>query len=94
MSQKWVKGWRVPSSSGPMMHMVSISMDGVWGCSCPHWTMRRAECSHIRKIKEGEGKKFVDNPAALIELIALRVQKLKDTGKTEAQIEKILSTDL
>jgi hypothetical protein len=95
MSHKWVKRWNVQSSSSSVTkHTVAISMDGVWGCSCRQWTMRRRECHHIQKIKAGEGKKFVDNPASIIELIALRVQQLKDNGKSEAQIEHILDADL
>lgn len=24
--------------------------DGVWSCSCPHWTRRREECKHITRV--------------------------------------------
>lgn len=45
----WVEQWLVPSSDGTKTYTVSEAEDGTLACSCPRWTMRRQECSHIRK---------------------------------------------
>lgn len=45
----WVEQWLVPSSDGSKTYTVSQAEDGPLACSCPRWTQRREECSHIRK---------------------------------------------
>jgi len=49
---KWVSRWYVKSHSSDREYVVSLADDGeTWGCSCPHWKFRRAECKHIREVK-------------------------------------------
>jgi len=50
----WVKQWEVESSDGKRYYTISLSDQGVWGCSCPAWTrhMPRVDCKHIARIKE------------------------------------------
>lgn len=91
MSYKWVKKWAVPSDTSMEIYTVSISVDEVWGCSCPHWKFRKMECDHIRKVKKEVAWKEGDI-GNFIELTALRVKKLKEKGKTDAQIDKDLNT--
>jgi Fanconi anemia group M protein len=44
----------VPSESRPgIEYTVTLSDEGSWSCTCPHYTYRRTECKHILKIKEG-----------------------------------------
>jgi Fanconi anemia group M protein len=49
-----LRSWRVPSESKPgVEYTVTLSEDGTWSCTCPHYTYRRTECKHILKVKEG-----------------------------------------
>jgi ERCC4-related helicase len=49
-----LRSWRVPSESKPgVEYTVTLSDDGSWSCTCPHYTYRRVECKHILKVKEG-----------------------------------------
>jgi Fanconi anemia group M protein len=49
-----LRNWRVPSESKPgVEYTVTLSDDGTWSCTCPHYTYRRAECKHILKVKGG-----------------------------------------
>ena len=48
---KWIKKWKVQSSSGNGNYIVSIDINGNYGCSCPVWKFRRQECHHIKQIK-------------------------------------------
>jgi ERCC4-related helicase len=49
-----LRSWRVPSESRPgVEYTVTLSDDGTWSCTCPHYTYRRTECKHILKVKEG-----------------------------------------
>jgi Fanconi anemia group M protein len=49
-----LRSWRVPSESRPgVEYTVTLSDDGTWTCTCPHYTYRRMECKHILKVKEG-----------------------------------------
>lgn len=86
---KWVKRWEIESWAGKDPYVVSISVDGQWGCSCPQWKFRRKECKHIQEVKARENWKEGDINS-LLKLTALRVEKLKAKGKTEKQIEKDL----
>ena len=44
----------MPSESRPgVEYTVTLSDDGTWSCTCPHYTYRRAECKHILKVKGG-----------------------------------------
>jgi Fanconi anemia group M protein len=48
-----LRSWRVPSESKPgIEYTVTLSDDGTWSCTCPHYTYRRAECKHILKVRE------------------------------------------
>jgi Fanconi anemia group M protein len=49
-----LRSWRVPSESKPgVEYTVTLSDDGTWSCTCPHYTYKRAECKHILKVKKG-----------------------------------------
>jgi hypothetical protein len=51
---KWIKRWAV-QGSGPKPWTVSLSDQGVYGCSCPRWKFKREECHHIQQVKAGGG---------------------------------------
>ena len=60
----WDESWTVESDSSPgKKYTVSVSRDGVWGCTCPHWIHQkgspedRTPCKHIRHMR---GKLHVD----------------------------------
>ena len=89
---KWVNKWTEPSDSGNGNYVVSVSVDGVWGCSCPSWKFKRRECDHIQRVKEKIDWKEGDI-ANLIQLTATRIENLRKLGKTEKQIEKDLAED-
>ena len=45
--------WKVPSSSDPSKnYTVTCSPNGNFACTCPHHVYRRAECKHIKQVKE------------------------------------------
>jgi len=50
-NDKWIKRFKVKSSSGNGYYIVAIDKEGNYGCSCPVWKFRRQECHHIRLIK-------------------------------------------
>ncbi|MCG3207164.1 MAG: hypothetical protein FOGNACKC_00764 [Anaerolineae bacterium] len=59
---RWQDKWDVASFSTPgKKYRVSRSACGQWGCTCPRWIYRRAECGHIRHVKKlvGTGEKVV-----------------------------------
>ena len=44
----------MPSETKPGVEYTdTLSDDGTWSCTCPHYTYRRAECKHILKVKGG-----------------------------------------
>ncbi len=49
---KWIKKWTVEGSKGKVW-IVSLSDQGVYGCSCPRWKFKREECHHIAEVKAG-----------------------------------------
>lgn len=51
---KWVKRWTVNGSEDKPW-TVSLSDQGVYGCSCPRWKFKREECHHIQQVKAGGG---------------------------------------
>ena len=51
MSDKWIKRWPVPKSSGDGDWIVAVDKDNNYACNCPHWIFRRIECKHIKEIK-------------------------------------------
>jgi ERCC4-related helicase len=61
-----LKSWWVPSESRPEVeYTVTLSDDGSWTCTCPHYTYRRVECKHILKVKGGlsaPGPSYVIHP--------------------------------
>lgn len=91
MSYKWVRKWTSESWTDKhgKCYVVSVSVDGVWGCSCPEWIFRRNECHHIQEVKAAENWKEGDLKS-LLQLTALRVEKLRKKGKSEKEIEKDL----
>lgn len=48
---KWIKKWKVNSSSSDRIYTVAIDKNGNYGCSCPAWKFRRQECKHIKSVK-------------------------------------------
>jgi hypothetical protein len=45
--------WTIPSSSDETkQYIVSKNKDGTFSCTCPHHIFRKAECKHIKKVKE------------------------------------------
>jgi len=50
-NDKWIKRFKVKSSSGNSYYIVAIDKEGNYGCSCPVWKFRRQECHHIKQIK-------------------------------------------
>lgn len=64
---KWIKKWKVQSSSGNGNYIVSIDENGHYGCSCPAWKFRRQECHHIVKVKNSGSKeiKVLEKPEAI-----------------------------
>jgi Fanconi anemia group M protein len=61
-----LRSWRVPSESKPgIEYMVTLSDDGTWSCTCPHYTYKRAECKHILRVREelsAPGPNYVVHP--------------------------------
>jgi Fanconi anemia group M protein len=61
-----LRSWLVPSESRPgVEYTITLSDDGSWSCTCPHYTYRRAECKHVLKVKEGlsaPGPSYVVHP--------------------------------
>jgi len=55
-TDKWIKRWEVPKSSGDGNWVVALDKDGNYGCSCPIWKFKRQECHHIKQIKMNGGK--------------------------------------
>ena len=56
---KWIKKWKVKSSSRNGYYVVAIDKDGNYGCSCPVWKFRRKECHHIIKVKQSRSEEIV-----------------------------------
>ena len=48
----WVEKWEVEGSNGKTW-VVSVDVNGNYGCSCPVWKFKREECKHIRKVLSG-----------------------------------------
>lgn len=67
-SDRWVKRWKVPSSSGNGDWIVAIDKEGNYGCSCPVWKFRRQECHHIKLVKTGGGSPIthIERPAYVL----------------------------
>lgn len=94
MADRWIKRWKVPSSSSPNTeYTVAQDKAGQYGCSCPRWTKglyRRQDCHHIKAVKAG--RYDPDTPAKSIEpqivLANVRgvIPKVEDDGQTVRQI--------
>jgi hypothetical protein len=99
MSYKWVKKWKVEGSTHwgrkqPLrsIYVVSLSVDGTWGCSCKGWTMHQGrDCKHIETVKY-DIKWKPNDISNLIELQALRITQLREKGKSEKEIETDMET--
>ena len=54
---KYQKQWEVPSDNGDKIYKVSLTLEGTYKCSCPHWIFRLQktgeDCKHIDDIKNG-----------------------------------------
>ena len=50
---EYTRQWQVLSSDGKRTYTVSVTIDGVWSCSCVGWTrhMPRKDCKHIKAKK-------------------------------------------
>jgi len=77
-NDKWIKRFKVKSSSGNGYYIVAIDKEGNYGCSCPVWKFRRQECHHIRQIKllGGSEAKTIKRPEYV--LAKVLEPKLKD----------------
>lgn len=66
----WVRTTAIQSDSKPgLYYQVGITDKGQYGCSCPHWKFRRAECKHIRQVKLMDGlavDKLVTTPEGMV----------------------------
>lgn len=52
LNRSYVEQWQIPSHSDPTKtYTVSLTDQGEYQCSCPHWKFRRQECKHIREAK-------------------------------------------
>jgi hypothetical protein len=56
---KWIKKWKVKSSSGNGYYVVAVDKDGNYGCGCPVWKFGRKECHHIIKVKQSGSEEIV-----------------------------------
>jgi len=67
IKMKWIKKWKVQSSSGNGEYTVAIDVNGNYGCSCPVWRFRRQECHHIVKVKQSRAEeiKIMGRPEAI-----------------------------
>lgn len=89
---KWVKRWKVPSSSGNGDYTVAIDKDGNYGCSCPVWKFRRQECHHIKLVKLGNLQAEVNR--SLPQYILAKVNKpIYNEAKNELLIPLIAIPD-
>ena len=57
-TDKWIKRWEVPKSSGDGNWIVAIDKDGNYGCSCPIWKFKRQECHHILEVRQNGGSQI------------------------------------
>jgi hypothetical protein len=62
MSDRWLKRWKIPKSSGDGFWTVAIDKKGNYGCSCPVWIFHRKECHHILAVKNNGGAQVIDKP--------------------------------
>jgi hypothetical protein len=47
-----LRSWEVPSQTRPdTVYTVMVDDDGVWSCTCPHYTYRRLVCKHIVMVQ-------------------------------------------
>jgi hypothetical protein len=53
INARWQKFYECPSESRKDTSYVVASNTSTdeWGCSCPRWIFKRAECKHIRSVK-------------------------------------------
>jgi len=72
-TDKWVKRWELPKSTGDGNWVVAIDKDGNYGCSCPVWKFKRQECHHIKLVKQGGGD--IMEPAKRPEYVLAAVNK-------------------
>ena len=54
-TDRWVKRWQIPKSTGDGFWIVAIDKDGKYGCSCPRWKFKRENCHHIQCVQEHPG---------------------------------------
>ena len=48
---KWIEKIPVDSETSDTTYVVGISAEGEYGCSCPNYKFRRAQCKHIQSVK-------------------------------------------
>jgi|SRR3990170_3275216 len=82
---KYQKQWEVPSDNGDKTYKVSLTLEGTYKCSCPHWIFRLQktgdDCKHIMDVKEG----LYDNlPTVYFDLVLAQVREvsLQDDRRT------------
>jgi len=77
-NDKWIKRFKVQSSSGNGDYIVAIDKEGNYGCSCPVWKFKRLECHHIKQIKLFGGDKIETTNKPEYVLAKVFEPKLKD----------------
>ena len=60
---KWIERVPVDSETSDATYIVGVSVDGEYGCSCPHWKFRRQECKHIKSVKAERGASRAEPPS-------------------------------
>ncbi len=63
----YAQSFSIASNSQPgQSYTVTRSPANDWQCTCPHWTYRRAECTHIRKAKSLPATESIQQPEPAI----------------------------
>jgi Fanconi anemia group M protein len=85
-----LRSWRVPSETKPgVEYTVTLSDDGSWSCTCPHYTYRRAECKHILKVKGG----LSAPKASYVVHPMVREGTVEDRGYQRRMVERALEAN-
>lgn len=84
MAVQYQRQWKVLSDKeGKPPYKVSLTMDGKYKCSCPHWIFRLQktgeDCKHITDVKEGRYDAVV---GFVFELAMVREAELSDDRMT------------
>jgi len=85
-----LRSWRVPSQSEPgVEYMVTLSDEGSWSCTCPHYTYRHTVCKHILKVRE----ELSAPRASYVEHPMVREGVLEDREYQRRMVERALEAN-